>query len=59
MEAILEEFQHDQRELIHILHTVQSELGYISPEAISAVARHLGCKPDASTAQTSINLIRY
>ncbi len=41
MEAILQEFQHNQRELIHILHTFQSELGCISPEAISAAARHL------------------
>ena len=41
MDTLLKEFQEDQKDLIHILHKVQAELGYISPEAIAAVARHL------------------
>ncbi|NOR15820.1 MAG: NADH-quinone oxidoreductase subunit NuoE [Candidatus Aminicenantes bacterium] len=41
MDTILKEFQSDQKDLIHILHKVQSELGYIPPEAISAISRHL------------------
>lgn len=31
----------EQKELIHILHNVQSEYGYIPPHAISAISRHL------------------
>jgi NADH-quinone oxidoreductase subunit E len=41
MEDILKEFKRDQGELIHILHRTQSECGYISPESISAIAKHL------------------
>ena len=41
MEKILKDFTQDQKELIHILHRVQEELGYISPEAISSIAEHL------------------
>jgi len=41
MEQILKEFKADQKDLIHILHRVQSELGYISPDAISAISKHL------------------
>lgn len=41
MDALLKDFRSDQKDLIHILHTVQAELGYISPEAISAISRHL------------------
>jgi NADH:ubiquinone oxidoreductase subunit E len=31
----------DQKELIHILHDIQSEYGYIPPEAITAISRRL------------------
>jgi len=41
MENILKDFEEDQRELIHILHRIQEDFGYISPQAISAVAKHL------------------
>ncbi len=41
MEKLLKEFEPNQKDLIHILHRVQAEFGYISPEAISAIARYL------------------
>jgi NADH-quinone oxidoreductase subunit E len=41
MEKILNDFSQDQKELIHILHRVQEERGYISPQAISSIAKHL------------------
>ena len=41
MENILKDFKHDQKELIHILHRIQEDYGYISPQAISAVAEHI------------------
>jgi len=41
METILNDFEQDQKELIHIFHRVQKEYGYISPQAISAIAKHL------------------
>ena len=41
MDTLLKEFQPDQKDLIHVLHKVQAELGYISPEAIAAISRHL------------------
>jgi len=41
MENILKEFEQDQKELIHILHRIQEDFGYISPQAISAIAKHL------------------
>ncbi len=41
MEKLLKEFESNQKDLIHILHRVQAEFGYIPPEAISAVAKHL------------------
>jgi NADH-quinone oxidoreductase subunit E len=41
MDTLLKEFQPKQKDLIHALHRVQAELGYISPEAISAISRYL------------------
>jgi len=41
MDTLLKEFRSEQKDLIHALHKVQSELGYIPPEAISAISRHL------------------
>ena len=41
MEKILNEFQGDQKELIHVLHRIQAEFGYIPPEAIKAMSEHL------------------
>ena len=41
MENIQKEFEQDQKELIHILHRSQEDFGYISPQAISAIAKHL------------------
>lgn len=41
MKGILNEFPPNQKELIHALHVVQAEFGYIPPEAISAISKHL------------------
>ena len=41
MEKYLSDFSTDQKELIHILHRVQAEYGYVPPHAISAIATHL------------------
>jgi NADH-quinone oxidoreductase subunit E len=41
MEEILKKLHANQRELIHALHLVQSEYGYVPPESISSIARHL------------------
>ncbi len=41
MENTLESFKPLQRELIHILHKVQKDFGYIPPEAVSSIARYL------------------
>ena len=41
MEKYLTEFSTDQKELIHILHRAQAEYGYVPPQAISAIAKHL------------------
>ena len=41
MEKILSEFPGDQKELIHVLHRIQAEFGYIPPEAIKAMSEHL------------------
>lgn len=41
MKGILKEFPANQKELIHALHLAQEEYGYISPEAISAISKHL------------------
>ena len=38
---MLKEYGSEQKELIHMLHRVQSEYGYIPEEAISQIARHL------------------
>jgi NADH:ubiquinone oxidoreductase subunit E len=42
MEKILKQFRPEKKELIHLLHKVQAEHGYISPEAITEIARFLG-----------------
>lgn len=41
MEVKLSEFSQDKKDLIHILHKVQSEFGYIPSQAISEISRHL------------------
>jgi len=41
MQKILDEFENSQKELIHILHRVQAKFGYIPPDAISEISRHL------------------
>ena len=41
MNGMFKEFGADQRELIHILHHVQAEYGYVPTEAIRNIARHL------------------
>jgi NADH-quinone oxidoreductase subunit E len=41
MEKYLKEFTTEQKELIHILHKTQAEYGYIPPEAITAISKHL------------------
>jgi len=41
MGIILNKFDRDQKELIHILHEVQSEYGYIPSKAMSAISKHL------------------
>jgi len=41
MKTLLAESEANQRDLIHILHKVQAEKGYISPEAIAAISKHL------------------
>ena len=41
MEKYLKEFAAEQKELIHILHKTQVEYGYIPPEAITAISKHL------------------
>lgn len=41
MKKLLTESEANQRDLIHILHEVQAEIGYISPEAIAAISKHL------------------
>ncbi len=46
MEKIFKKFHPERKELIHILHEVQSEYGYISPEAIADTARFL-CIPES------------
>jgi len=42
---ILEEYPRDRSSLIVILQRVQSELGYISEEAVAEIARFLGISP--------------
>ena len=41
MNKYLKEFATEQKELIHILHKTQAEYGYIPPEAIFAISKHL------------------
>lgn len=41
MEKILKEFNPEKKELIHVLHRIQSEKGFISPEAISKISKYL------------------
>lgn len=41
MEKYLKEFATDQKELIHILHKTQAEYGYIPPEVIKTISKHL------------------
>ena len=41
MEKYLKEFENEQKELIHILHKIQAEYGYIPPDAITAISKHL------------------
>ena len=41
LKKIFGDSEKKQKELIHILHNVQSEYGYIPPYAISAISRHL------------------
>jgi len=38
---VVGQFGNKQKELIHILHKVQNEFGYIPPKAIKAAAKHL------------------
>lgn len=41
MEKDLNEFDKNQKELIHILHRIQTKYGYIPPQAITEISRHL------------------
>jgi len=41
IEKILNEFGHDQRNLIHILHNIQARFAYIPPQTISYISKHL------------------
>lgn len=41
VEKILKKFNPERKELIHILHKVQAEEGFISPEAISEISKYL------------------
>jgi len=41
LEKIIDSTKTDQKELIHILHDVQFEYGYIPPEAVTIISRHL------------------
>ena len=41
MDEVFMEFVNQRKDLIHALHRVQSEFGYIPPEAIARIARRL------------------
>lgn len=41
MKSILSEYSPDQKNLIHMLHRIQDEHGFIPPEAISEMSRYL------------------
>jgi len=38
---MFKDFRTDRKDLIHILHSVQSEYGYIPPEAVGQIAQYL------------------
>jgi len=41
IDKILNEFDQKQKELIHILHSIQVRYGYIPPQTISQISKHL------------------
>ena len=41
MEKVIDEFDRDQRELIHLLHEIQKQFGYIPAHTISQIAKQL------------------
>ncbi len=41
MEKLIDEFEGDQRELIHILHEIQKKFGYIPAQAVSRISKQL------------------
>jgi len=41
LKKIVSQVEDKQKELIHILHNVQSKYGYIPPQAITAIAKYL------------------
>jgi NADH-quinone oxidoreductase E subunit len=41
LDKVLTDTRTQQKDLIHILHKIQSEFGYIPPEAVGAVSEHL------------------
>ena len=41
LDKVLTDTRTQQKDLIHILHLIQSEFGYIPPEAVGAVSEHL------------------
>jgi len=41
MEKVIDEFDKDQRELIHLLHEIQKQFGYIPAHMISQISRQL------------------
>jgi len=41
MEKFIDESERDQRELIHILHRIQKQFGYIPAQAISHISKQL------------------
>ncbi|MBS3819085.1 NAD(P)H-dependent oxidoreductase subunit E [bacterium] len=41
MEKELKKFEGKQEELIHILHEIQQKYGYIPPQTLSSIAKHL------------------
>ena len=41
LKKIVSQVENKQKELIHILHNVQSEYGYIPPQAITVIAKYL------------------
>jgi NADH:ubiquinone oxidoreductase subunit E len=41
LDKVLTDTRTQQKDLIHILHKIQSEFGYIPPDAVGAVSEHL------------------